>query len=225
MEIQEAIEKLKEFCKLKAFCELYPDACQKDKCEIYMAIEALSEPLRQGQQDDLIKRQAAIDSLDEQIKLCDKALASFDISMKDEYAIKVERASLVAYRKILECLPSAQPYTEEEIQAMQDLEQAQLDKVYQIGVEEGLQSAQLERKKGKWVEKEKGIHVTSYRCSECGRTVMDDTGYDVSVDYPFCNCGADMRTKEADYDYERAVEQLEHDMLYEPTFNKDDGSM
>lgn len=26
-------------------------------------------------------------------------------------------------------------------------------------------------------------------------------------------------------DYERAVEQLEHDMLYEPTFNQDDGSM
>ena len=26
-------------------------------------------------------------------------------------------------------------------------------------------------------------------------------------------------------DYERAVEQLEHDILYEPTFNQDDGSM
>lgn len=39
------------------------------------------------------------------------------------------------------------------------------------------------------------------------------------------NCGADMRTKETDCDYERAVEQLEHDMLYEPTFNQDDGSM
>lgn len=25
--------------------------------------------------------------------------------------------------------------------------------------------------------------------------------------------------------YGRAVEQLEHDILYEPTFNKDDGSM
>ena len=30
---------------------------------------------------------------------------------------------------------------------------------------------------------------------------------------------------ETDCDYERAVEQLEHDMLYEPTFNQDDGSM
>ena len=59
--------------------------------------------------NDLISRQAAIEAIDEQIKLCDKALASFDISMKDEYAVKVERASLVAYREILKYLPSAQP--------------------------------------------------------------------------------------------------------------------
>lgn len=58
---------------------------------------------------DTIERQAAIDALDKQIKLCDKALASFDISMKDEYAVKVERASLVAYREKLKYLPSAQP--------------------------------------------------------------------------------------------------------------------
>ena len=45
---------------------------------------------------DLIDRQAAIDALDEQIALCNKALGSFDISMKDEYAVKVERASLKA---------------------------------------------------------------------------------------------------------------------------------
>ncbi len=37
--------------------------------------------------------------------------------------------------------------------------------------------------------------------------------------------GADMRGEETDCDYERAVDQLEHDILYEPTFNQDDGSM
>lgn len=58
---------------------------------------------------DLISRQAAIDALDEQIALCNKALGSFDISMKDEYAVKVERASLKAYRETLNVLPSAQP--------------------------------------------------------------------------------------------------------------------
>ena len=59
--------------------------------------------------DDLISRQAAIEALNEQIEQCDKALSSFDISMKDEYAVKVERASLVAYKEQLEFLPSAQP--------------------------------------------------------------------------------------------------------------------
>ena len=54
-----------------------------------------------------IDRQAAIEELAEQIALCDKALNSFGISMKDEYAVKVEKASLVAYREQLEALPPA----------------------------------------------------------------------------------------------------------------------
>ena len=62
-----------------------------------------------NQNNDTISRQAAIDALNEQIAICDKALSSFDISTKDEYAIKVERASLCAFRETLECLPSAQP--------------------------------------------------------------------------------------------------------------------
>ena len=49
------------------------------------------------------------------------------------------------------------------------------------------------RPKGKWIEVQKGIIVTEYKCPFCGRTVKDDTGYDVSADYPFCHCGADMR--------------------------------
>ena len=61
--------------------------------------------------DDLISRQAAIDALDEQIEQCNKVLGSFDISPKDEYAIKVERASLEAYKEQLENMPSAQPQT------------------------------------------------------------------------------------------------------------------
>ena len=48
------------------------------------------------------------------------------------------------------------------------------------------------RPKGKWIEVNRGIHVTDYRCSECGRIVRDDTGYDVSADYPYCHCGAEM---------------------------------
>ena len=59
--------------------------------------------------DDLISRQAAIDALDEQIAQCNKAIKSFVLSMKDEYAAKVEKASLTAFRERLEYLPPAQP--------------------------------------------------------------------------------------------------------------------
>lgn len=43
---------------------------------------------------------------------------------------------------------------------------------------------------------------------------------DVYKDVP-CKHG---KLKGAD-DYERAIEQMEHDMLYEPTYNSEDGSM
>ena len=59
--------------------------------------------------NDVISRTQAIDALDEQIKFCDNALCDFNISLKDEYAVKVERASLCAYKEILEDLPPAQP--------------------------------------------------------------------------------------------------------------------
>ena len=60
------------------------------------------------------------------------------------------------------------------------------------GIVDSMPTIEPKRKKGKWIMKYKGSAVTSYKCSECGRTVKDDTGYDVSKDYPFCHCGADM---------------------------------
>lgn len=56
---------------------------------------------------DCIDRQTAIDALEEQVKQCDKALGSFGISMKDEYAVKVEKASLMAFKEKLENIPAA----------------------------------------------------------------------------------------------------------------------
>ena len=86
-------------------------------------------------------------------------------------------------------------------------------------------SAQPERKKGHWIDREHcQVDEDGYDigiCSVCGEEITIDPLND-----NFCpNCGADLKTKETDYDYERAVEQLEHDILYEPTFNQDDGSM
>ena len=53
--------------------------------------------------------------------------------------------------------------------------------------------AQPERKTGKWILVEESIKIAAYKCSECGRTVWTDKGYDVMKDYPFCHCGAEMR--------------------------------
>jgi hypothetical protein len=86
---------------------------------------------------DLIDRQAAIDALD---ALCDRECEY----SKKQRSVMCGACRLGSAFDVIDELPSAQPYTEEEIQAMQDLEQAQLDKAYQIGVEEGLQSAQSE---------------------------------------------------------------------------------
>ena len=79
---------------------------RKRNVALDMAISALSCSEIPNSSDS-ISRQAAIETLDEQIALCDKALKSFEISMKDEYAVKVERASLVAYKEQLEAMPSA----------------------------------------------------------------------------------------------------------------------
>ena len=54
-------------------------------------------------------------------------------------------------------------------------------------------SAQPERKTGRWCLQTEYPKVSYYKCSVCGRSVSDDTGYDVTKDYPFCHCGADMR--------------------------------
>lgn len=53
-----------------------------------------------------------------------------------------------------------------------------------------------EKKMGKWITMEKGLLVTIYECSECKRHVIDDTGYDVAKDYPFCHCGAKMEEED-----------------------------
>lgn len=55
-----------------------------------------------------------------------------------------------------------------------------------------LKPAELEIKTGRWICGDTGLMVTEYKCSECGRTVRDDTGYDVYLDYPYCHCGAKM---------------------------------
>ena len=72
---------------------------------------------------DLIYRQEAIDAMHQYSYFND-----FDVSVIDE------DIAVIA----LKDLSSAQPYTDEEIQKMQDIEQAQLDKAYEMGKADAL---------------------------------------------------------------------------------------
>lgn len=94
-----------------------------------------------------------------------------------------------------------------------------------VNVEELSSADVVERKHGKWIgipsktvsKRNRTIHSMVYICPLCrysnGRRKSN-----------FCpNCGADMRGE--DDGYEKAVEQMEYDMLYEPTYNPKDGSM
>ena len=80
---------------------------------------------------DTISRQAAMDALME----FDKKLRKINWH-RYPYTEHECRGVDKAIVKIAN-LPSAQPYTDEEIQVMQDLEQAQLDKAYELGWKEG----------------------------------------------------------------------------------------
>ena len=64
--------------------------------------------------DDLISRQAAIDAV------------------KGRFSMPVDNLIV----EVIGELPSAQPYTDEEIQKMQDIEQAQIEKAFELGRED-----------------------------------------------------------------------------------------
>ena len=71
-----------------------------------------------------------------------------------------------------------------------------------------------------------GFVDPDWRCSECGKkaNINEWFMYDRT---DFCpNCGAKMdKLEDDDYDYDRTIDELEYSILYEPTFNVDDGSM
>lgn len=74
------------------------------------------------------------------------------------------------------------------------------DQIYEYlcdGIEE-CECAEPERPKGRWILTEKGAVATAYQCSICGRSIINDTGYDVYKDYPYCHCGAAMTEKQND---------------------------
>lgn len=93
-----------------------------------------------------------------------------------------EHAYSNAVNAIIDNAPTVEAFTKEYVSG-----------AYNEGYMCGNKEAEKERPQGERIETQRGIHVTDYKCSCCGRTVRDDTGYDVASDYPFCHCGADMR--------------------------------
>lgn len=81
-------------------------------------------------------------------------------------------------------LPSAQPYTAEEIDKMQELESAQLERVYELGRESG----RPERKTGTWLIRKWGDDAECSNCTKKFTDVYDFDNYD-----RYCrNCGSKM---------------------------------
>ena len=132
---------------------------------------------------DLINRQDAIDA----IVKCTNCNTPEDLK---EYVAEHSLWSqwsggVLEALEAVEALPSAPLYTPDELQTMQDLEWAQLEKMYELG--------KAERKKGKWIPHEGGKFVgfpcMHYECSECRAFEPTETN--------FCpNCGAYMREGE-----------------------------
>lgn len=66
-----------------------------------------------------------------------------------------------------------------------------------INTDDVLMLFQPERKRGRWIRITHGAIPEKYMCPFCHRTVEHEgVEYFVSMIYPFCHCGADMRGEE-----------------------------
>lgn len=91
------------------------------------------------------------------------------------------------YAEQIKALPPAQSYTDEEIRRIQELEQAQFEKMYELGYQAG-RAAQPERQKGEWIDYTEDGYV---ECPFCHNATNCDGNKD---ELHFCfSCGADMR--------------------------------
>lgn len=91
--------------------------CQEEQRMIF-AVMRKGEPM-----DDLISRQAAIEAVCEDGTMFERQ-GQYSMTMAERKQRDTD---------ILDALPSAQPFTSEQIQIMQELEAAQLEKAYELG--------------------------------------------------------------------------------------------
>ena len=131
--------------------------------------EETLQNLTKPNKSDLISRQAAIDAL------YDKGL-----SMTAWGELLAMKWSDI--QTCIELLPSAQLFTAEQIQTMQELESAQVEKAYELG--------KADRPTGRW-HIEPGIGCF---CSKCSFDIGNDLDFMEYVHY--CpNCGARMESE------------------------------
>ena len=181
-----------------------------------MAIEALEQEPTAEYSSDVISRQAAIDALNGLIDRFEQILRDIRETNVDdsvcgmcEYdgayigqsgdwcnecpgfdkddCFKLSDECRKRWGKSVD-LPSAQPFTSEQIQTMQELESAQVEKAYELG--------KADRPTGHWIETEHSTNENGFkkwieiRCPFCGHEPV----YENIDDMEFCpKCGADMR--------------------------------
>ena len=90
---------------------------------------------------------------------------------------------------VIKQLPSAQPYTDEEIQKMQDIEQAQLDKAYEMGKADALRWIPCSER----LPKEDTEVLISYRYKE-GEGDTDHVNIDITSYGTTCFGGREIHT-------------------------------
>jgi hypothetical protein len=125
--------------------------------------------------NDLISRQAAIKAfLTELTKRERKNLLHTWSTVEVKYFVA----------DMLEKLPSVQPYTDEEIQKMQDIEQAQLDKAYEMGKADALRWIPCSEKEAEYpclaCDVFGQIFITNNGIVRINGECYDGTGFDFS---------------------------------------------
>lgn len=179
---EEAIKTLKEnCCAMCAYCSKDMDSCDIRSCDNKDAIKVLEQ------------------------ESCEDAIKYFNNIYELSRTLGVPYSFIADEIKEIEKALKALPQ-----ESCNDAisRQATIDEVSRIMLDrplDGYEDGQLilktiqgmppvtpAEKIGKWVTVNKSFKVTIYKCSECGRIVRDDTGYDVIKDYPYCHCGAKM---------------------------------
>lgn len=120
--------------------------------------EKTSQNLTKPNKSDLISRQAAIDA----VMGFMPSLTTPDGCGQFDREIFEAQEMFVDIGQALNKLPTAQPFTEEQIQTMQELESAQVEKAFELG--------KADRPTGHWIENDNG----TFSCSNCQSWIPEE---------------------------------------------------